>query len=124
MGYASEQEAVDAGDQFQSALMVALARVRVRADFGERAAKGFIANEGLKLLEQQSDQRLLNNVHGLMVYVSDPPPLFALTNSKMTRGVSAESFLSALNTAVAKQPKLSDREGLHSPCLTHLSSSR
>lgn len=78
--------------------MVALARVRVGADFGERAAKGFITNEGLKWLEQQHGQRMVNNVHGLMVYESDPPPRFALMNAKMTRGVSGESFLLAHNS--------------------------
>jgi hypothetical protein len=111
-GYATEAEAKDAGEFYEVALMVALARVRVGADFGSRAAKGAFTGEGLKLLEQQHGKRILNDVHGLMVYEAEPRPGFAQTKANMLRGVNQESFLQAFNGAVVMHPKLTEREQL------------
>lgn len=111
-GYSSSQEAIEAGQQYQLALMVALARVRVGADFGQRAAKGVYTEHGLKWLEQQVGHRVLNSAHGLMVFATDPKPRFAVTSAKMVRGTNADAFQFLLLEAIAKRPILSDREQL------------
>ena len=109
-GYESADEADAAGRQFQNALLVALARVRVGADFGHRAAKGMFTEHGLKWVEEQIGQRALNNVHGLMVFQSNPKPRFAATNAQMTRGASPEVFMTAFTQAIALQPQITDRD--------------
>lgn len=111
-GYSSDEEATEAGERYQLALMVALARVRVGADFGNRAAKGAYTEHGLKWLEQQIGQRVLNSVHGMMVFRSDPKPRFALTNAKMVRGTNADVFQAVLLDAIEKQPSLTEQEKL------------
>lgn len=92
-GYLTEEEARSAGESYEAVLMVALARVRVGVDFGYRAAKGSFTTEGLKWLEQQHGQRMLNDMHGLMVYTVEPKPLFALSTAKMLRGASKDRSL-------------------------------
>lgn len=109
-GCDSAEEAVAAGVKFQNALMVALARVRVGADFGHRAAKGMLTEHGLKWAEEQIGQRTLNNVHGLMVFQSDPRPRFASINVRMTRGTSHEAFIAAFTEAIAQDPPIAERD--------------
>ena len=46
-GYSSPEEASAAGEKYQSALIVALARHRIGADFGLRVPKGLFTNHGL-----------------------------------------------------------------------------
>lgn len=109
-GYDSEKEATEAGLRFQDALMVALGRVRVGADFGQRAAKGVVTEYGLRWLEQQTDQRTLNNVHGLMVFQSEPKPRFASMNAEMSRGVNAEGFQKTFLASIQLHPSLGARD--------------
>lgn len=108
-GYPTESEAKSAGEAYEAVLMVALARVRVGVDFGYRAAKGSFTAEGLNLLEQQHGQRMLNDVHGLMVYTAEPKPRFALSTAKMLRGASKDSFLKAFTAAEMAQPAIDGR---------------
>lgn len=109
-GYLSEDEAQRAGGRYQSALTVALARHRVGADFGLRTPKGFITDHGLAMFQQQLGQRVLNSVHGLMVYATEPKPKFAWTNATPLRGVNPEQFRKAFADAVAANSDLSERE--------------
>ncbi|MEQ1718312.1 MAG: hypothetical protein ABL907_20405 [Hyphomicrobium sp.] len=109
-GYSSEEEAQRAGQRYQSALMVALARHRVGADFGLRAPKGFVTDYGLAMLSQKLGQRILNSVHGLMIYVTEPTPKFALVNASPVRGVDPDRFRVAFSAAVATKPELSERD--------------
>lgn len=109
-GYQTENEATTASYRLQNALMVALARVRVGADFGHRAAKGMFTSNGLKLLEDQFGQRVLEDIHGLMVFQSDPTPCFVSMNTKITRGAIPENFISALTQSITLQPQISERD--------------
>lgn len=111
-GYQTESEASAAGSQLQNALTVALARVRVGADFGHRAAKGVFTTDGLKWVQEQLGQRVLNNTHGLMVFQSEPKPRFVSANAKVTRGASPETFMSAFTQAITSQPEISERDFL------------
>jgi hypothetical protein len=108
--YDSEKEATEAGLRFQDALMVTLARARIGADFGQRAAKGVVTEYGLRLLEQQSGQRTLNNVHGLMVFPSEPKPRFVSTTAEMIRYVNAEGFQKTFLTSIQSHPSLGSQD--------------
>lgn len=111
-GYLTESDAYNAGLRLRDALMVALARVRVGADFGFRAAKSMFTQHGLKWIEEQFGQRVLNNVHGLMVFQSESKPSFVQTNPKVRYAASAERFMSALTQAIALQPQITERDVL------------
>lgn len=111
-GYDSHQNAEVAGREVKKALSVALAKVRVGADFGDRAPKGMFTEHGLKWVEQQIGQRALNNVHGLMVFETFPKPRFASTNGQMTRGTTQESFIAAYAKALEASPTISESEEL------------
>lgn len=111
-GYDSSHEALKAGQKYLQALMVALAHVRVGADFGHRTGKGIFTSEGLNWLEQETGQRILNNAHGLMVFSTNPKPSFVSINAKSVRGTNADAFQSVLLKVVAKRPDLSEREQL------------
>lgn len=109
-GYESVDEADLAGRQIQNALIVALARVRVGADFGHRAPKSWISEHGLKRYEEEIGQRVLNDIHGLTVFPSNPKPRFASFNAQVTIGVSPDAFMTAFKQAIALQPKITDRD--------------
>jgi len=111
-GYSSESEAMEAGRRHQDAFMLALAKSRIGVDFGNRAPKGFITDYGLQYFSEQINQRTLNNVHGLMVYESHPPPRFVAVNMNPVLGKNKDSFEEILRSAIALQPILTDRERL------------
>jgi len=110
-GYSSEDEAAAAGLRYQDALTVALARNRLGADFGARAARGAFTKHGLEWVERETTQtRTLNNVHGLMTYKSEPKPLFASLESDSSYEVPLQSFLDATKLAFSRVKSLTDRE--------------
>ena len=109
-GYPSHEAALAAGKKYQSALMVALARHRIGADFGLRAPKGFVTDHGLALLQQQLGQRVLNSVHGLMAFETEPRPRFALMKASPIRGVNQAAFETVFSTAASARPQLTERE--------------
>lgn len=111
-GYSSEGEAQRAGIDLQQALMIALARIRIGADFGERAANSIFTDEGLAWVEKQIGQRSLNDTHGLMVFYSEPPPKFMRFNADMVRAVRIDSFQKAFDSAIALHLELNDRDRL------------
>ena len=111
-GYATASEAKSAGESYGVVFMVALARVRVGADFGSRATKGSFTDEGLKWLEQQHGERILNDEHCLMVFAAEPKPRFVRFKANMLRGISREAFLHAFAAAEKVQPQINDRERL------------
>ncbi len=111
-GYGSEEDAKNAGAYFRDVLMLCLAKSRVGVDFGDRAPKGFVTPYGIKKLEDEVGSRVLNDVHGLMTYVTEPKPKFYRFQVGATRGANTTSFHEAWRTALALKPQLSESEGL------------
>jgi hypothetical protein len=112
-GYSSENEAFEAGTRFQDALTVTLAKIRIGVDFGGRAPKGFFMPHGLQMLEQQMQRRVLNNEHGLMVYSSEPAPVFAATGpADLILSSSPESFEREFSATITRNRALTERERL------------
>jgi hypothetical protein len=109
-GFISEEAASEAGHRFEEAFMIALAKGRIGADFGDRAPKSFFTEHGLKAFFPPGERTSLNNIHGLMVYPSEPKPQFvALPYSFMT-GTSVEMFHAEFGAAALRNRKLTDRE--------------
>jgi Apea-like HEPN len=111
-GYSSENEASNAGDLFQDALMLALTKVRVGVDFGARAGKTVLTKYGEQFYSQQHGKRVLHDVHGLTVYDIEPPPSFLTQNISAVVGRNTDTFNHYLSAFIARQPQLTDRERL------------
>lgn len=109
-GYDSAEAAKSAGRIMEQTLMIALARVRIGADFGYRAPKGHFTEHGLRSFGSQLNQNTLNDVHGLMVFPTSVKPKFLSAEAKLSRGVNADQFQRVFGKIVAKKPKISERE--------------
>jgi hypothetical protein len=109
-GWNSKEEADCAGKNTEDALMVTLTRLRVGADFGIRAPKSFFTQEGLVWLEQTTGSRVLNDVHGLMVFPTIPSLRLASGNAGFVRGVAGEQFEKTFEAAVARKWSIAEKE--------------
>lgn len=111
-GYSSEGEALRTGQDFNDALMLSLVRCRIGADFGTRSPKSHVTDHGLAMFERQLSRRTLNNVHGLMVFETDPPPKFISASADPVRCMNEQIFSSAFLKLSLLKPKLAEREKL------------
>ena len=75
--YDSAEHAEAAGRRWMAIVQRAFARMRIGADFGERAGLSVWTEAGLATLSGDSGQRVLNDVHGLSVFTCEPDPVFA-----------------------------------------------
>jgi hypothetical protein len=92
--------------------MLTLARLRIGVDFGNRAPKSAFTLAGLAMLEAQTGCRVLNDIHGPMVFETDPPPRFALFSADGLRGVKKGHFETIFERALSTLRNLSARERL------------
>ncbi len=112
-GYGSEDAAIEAGEYFRDIITIALAKLHIGADFGDRAPRSGFTSYGLSRVQDSTSQRSLNNVHGLMVFETDPSPVFvSMGEAKVIRGSNQERFLNAFSLAFRSGIKLSGRERL------------
>jgi hypothetical protein len=110
-GYESEREALEDGERFQDVLTIALASLRIGANFGDRSGKGQFTAHGLRSLEGNIGQRILNDVHGLMAYRSEGKPRFAsMGTPSISLGTRLERFEQAFLAITAHNYRLTDRE--------------
>jgi hypothetical protein len=99
-GYASEEASHVAAEDLRDAITMAFARLRIGADFGDRAPKGMFTEAGLQYLQQDSShQRVLNDVHGLMVFETDPPARFANVQADYVLTKGKDKFFEAVRLA-------------------------
>jgi hypothetical protein len=110
-GFTSEEAATEAGRRFEDVFMIALAKGRIGADFGDRAPKSFFTEVGLRAFFPPGERLTRNNAHGLMVYPSEPKAQFVAwgPHSLMT-GMTLETFHAEFGAAAERNRKLTDRE--------------
>lgn len=112
-GFTSESDAEITGLKVKNALTVALARVHVGVDFGERAPKHGMFPYGLRMAEKMFNaERALNNVHGIMVYETRPTPIFVAPDAIIKRGATSDSFISAFGKCLEILPDINNYEAL------------
>lgn len=111
-GWSSEAEAGKAAAQYIPVLKVALARLRVGADFGDWGPRSAWTEYGLAFLKKQTGSRTLNDLHGPMVYESEPPPVFVSTSVSGLRQVQRERFEAVFTQGAKKGCSLSNGEGI------------
>ncbi len=105
-GYSSEEEACAEGERLKDALILVFARLRIGADFGDRAAKGCMTNFGLQLFEGKTGKRFLNDVHGLMTFETEPSPQFVAVQVNAVITTVEEKFVQAFHLAFELRTKL------------------
>lgn len=111
-GYPTKEDAEQAGAKSFDALAVTLARLRVGADYGSKGPRSWISTSFLSQISARTGTPIMNDVHGLIVYESDPRPSFASMNSDIRTGVAQESFERTLYNALETTIFLSERERL------------
>jgi len=111
-GWRDQESALAAAKQYTDALLLSLARLRIGVDMGLRGTKSAFTLAGLRMLEDQTGHRVLNEMNGIQVYKTNPPPKFASTQADMVRGVSKEHFVKIFHQAVNSQYEFSERERL------------
>jgi hypothetical protein len=105
-GYSDDDTARAAAETVRDLVTIAFARARVAADFGDRAPTSMFFDAGLKMLEAQHGARVLNDVHGVQVYQSDPTPRFARVSAKPQVGRSAQRVKTCVEELIPKMPRL------------------
>lgn len=111
-GYDTAETAQAAGEHSRDQLTVAFAMLRFPADFGDRAAKRHWTEYGLKILEGQIGQRVLNDFHGLQVYETRINPKFSTVTANATIAKSKEMALKAFEHTFSKPYKIPERKRL------------
>jgi hypothetical protein len=107
-GYDDEAEAAAAADRWRGLVQKAFARVNLGADFGDRAPHGHLTKAGLEFFG--TGRRVLNDVHGTLVFECEPPPMFGRVGGRGVVGVTAERLMNALNAAIELGAVMSDRD--------------
>jgi hypothetical protein len=111
--YASENDAKAASEQCRDVLIRALARLRIGADFGDRSPKGGFTHAGLAMLENWMGGRVLNDVHGLMTFETEPPPKFVkLGEANLAPVTQQGEFEKAFTAAADSDFALTEQERL------------
>jgi hypothetical protein len=109
-GYKTAEDAEAAGLHYQDVLMLTLARLRIGSDFGNRKGKGGFFQSFLENHEARTGERLLNNVHGLMVYSTNPPPEFAFLPVGFKLGCTEERLKTLFKFVEHNPPDFKDRD--------------
>jgi len=98
-GYSTEAEAISAGQEWRARLMKAFIPLPVGAEFGDRATHGSFTEDGLTAYAP--GQRALNDVHGLMVFVCEPAPIFlSMGSPAWTISSPHERLVAAMASAI------------------------
>jgi hypothetical protein len=111
-GYLTEQEAGAAAKLWMDWLRIALARVNVGADLGTRAAHAGLTDDGLARLQEDEQKRILNDVHGLIVFEEEPAPLFASASLDYHVGKQLDQFTQGIDEARSLSRVLTEMERL------------
>lgn len=98
--YESEEAAEEAARRWVARLQSAFARLNIGADFGGRSPTGVFTDAGLRWLEEMTGEgRMLNDVHGIMVFESEPPPKFAASGVTAVVGKPGERVVEMVQAA-------------------------
>jgi hypothetical protein len=112
-GYPSEAEAQMAAKRWRGYVELGFARVNFPADFGDRAPGGGLADYGRKMLEEQCDQRVLDDKHGTMVFEEVVWPKFVRIGSLgATVGRNMVATIGSINVAAHLDLKVPERHVL------------
>lgn len=109
--YQTENDAAEAAARWRGLLQKAFARVNLGADFGDRAPTGALTDHGRKWMQEQFGvARVLDNVHGTLVYECEPTPRFVGMSATPIVGRNVGHFIAAMSEAVERDVVMSGRD--------------
>ncbi len=103
-GFPTAEEANAAGMELQDMLALAFAYVRfpVDFDFGNREPKGGFTKAGSEMLEKHTGRKVLNDEYGLVVFQTEPSPVFASFSAGGSILIKLERLEKAIHQALEK----------------------
>ena len=82
-------------------LKLAFAPRIIQANFDDRAPRGsFYFSAGIRMLEERTGRRVLNDDHALIVFECDPPPSFVSTSAQAFVSVNGTRLEQAVEAAL------------------------
>lgn len=105
-GYPDSDTAHQTAEVVRDLITIAFARARVAADFGDRAPSSGFFEAGLRMLKEQHGGRVLNDIHGVQVFESEPPPRFARVSAKPQIGRSGARVKACIAQLAPASPRL------------------
>ena len=111
-GYSSKEEALIQGEQLKDVFILALAHLHIGADFGDWAPRGRATDDCLKMLEQETGKRVLNDVPGVMTFETDSQPLILATQGGIVITHVQKKFEPAFRLAFKLQTRLGKKDQL------------
>jgi hypothetical protein len=106
-GFASAEEAKEMGMRLQDALIIALSKARIAADFGER-----LPDRGFSELDREPlSGTVLREYDGVQVYLPPPEPMFVSAGFAKVRTAKGPKILEdAFRATLSQNRVLTDRE--------------
>ncbi len=111
-GFDTEQAAWDAGRAAKAALLVTAAQLGIGIDAGRDTPIGVFHPEYLEELSEAQGMRVLNDVHGLVVYDDAAETTFVSAHGKGSLAKGGHAFLTALASSIKKNLQLTNRDSL------------
>jgi len=111
-GYESANTAYRAGEFYRDVFVMTASRLGIGIDFGTFAPESIITEAGLQMFERDRGQRVLNDVHGLMVYETNPTPQLASIHLDTVVNKSKNNLEMVLNHVLEHNRELTVMERL------------
>ncbi len=109
--FPSKEIAESSALEIEDVICRSLAHLNIGADFGRRIHGGGFFKEYLNQLSGQSDQVVLNDEVGAMIFPTELNPIVARPGEMtFTVSVQADKLLGACQLALAERQKLTERE--------------
>jgi hypothetical protein len=113
-GFATEEEAAEAGRHVKNAVMWWGAKERVGVDVGNDSTDAVVTQTWIDQVREEQGIRLINEVHGLQVYEEDPEHptkfVFSSVEAKLRKGI--EVFEQSFREVVDLGLEFTNRETL------------
>lgn len=112
-GWDSEAEALAAAEKYTDIFRVCFAKLRLGIDYGRTRPRSMFTKYGLAWLSHQSGhERILNDMYGVIVYETNPPPRFAAMRAGAIIGKPEEQLYKATELALKYNIKFNTNERL------------
>jgi hypothetical protein len=110
--FATEEQALTAGEGCRKALMLSLTRMRIGASFGLDEPRSVLTGYGRQYFEQRLGGRVLQDIAQVMVFDDSIPTKFASLNMRLLIGKPSDRLTKVFCSALELAPEFSEREQL------------
>jgi hypothetical protein len=97
------------GKRIENQLRIFSLRKRVGLDLGGRPPESIITEAGLMYFSEVRKKRVLNDVHGLMIFDSSEPTQFAKSSVNLVRKIPSEQFIEVITEETSEAIHISEK---------------